>query len=69
MKKMVLVGIVSLVLLLVVGLVFTTNNVKANEKTISCSSCGNSCTAENNCGLESCGATQGKTCGCSRNGA
>lgn len=35
------------------------------EKT-SCSSCGNSCTAENNCGLSTCGAVNGKTCGCGR---
>ena len=27
-------------------------------------SCGNSCTSTNNCGLATCGATQGKSCGC-----
>ncbi len=30
----------------------------------SCSSCGNSCTKESNCGLQTCGAVSGKTCGC-----
>ena len=32
----------------------------------SCSSCGNSCTAESNCGLSTCGATNGGTCGCGK---
>ena len=46
----------------------TTNQAeqKATEKTTSCSSCGNSCTAEKNCGLSTCGATNGKTCGCGK---
>jgi uncharacterized low-complexity protein len=35
-----------------------------NQKT--CSSCGNSCTAESNCGLSTCGATNGGTCGCGK---
>jgi len=35
------------------------------EGAISCSSCGNSCTAESNCGLATCGAVSGKgSCGC-----
>ena len=34
------------------------------DNNLDCSSCGNSCTAESNCGLSTCGATQGKTCGC-----
>jgi hypothetical protein len=35
------------------------------EKTISCSSCGNGCTAENNCGVSTCGAVSGTgSCGC-----
>lgn len=46
--------------------------VKANsptEKTttqISCSGCQGKCTAEKNCGLSTCGATNGGTCGCSK---
>jgi len=45
----------------------TTNQAeqKPAEK-ISCSSCGNSCTAEKNCGLATCGAVNGKTCGCGK---
>lgn len=41
----------------------TQNNPTAAK---TCSSCGNSCTAESNCGLASCGAVSGKgscTCG------
>ncbi len=34
---------------------------------IECESCGNSCTAENNCGLQSCGVVSGGgSCGCGR---
>ena len=45
----------------------TTNQTeqKATEK-ISCSSCGNSCTAEKNCGLSTCGAVSGGSCGCGK---
>jgi len=32
----------------------------------SCSGCGNKCTAENNCGLATCGAVSGKSCGCGK---
>lgn len=39
----------------------------ANPEVVStCSSCGNSCTAENNCGLATCGAKNGGTCNCGR---
>lgn len=31
---------------------------------IDCKSCGNSCTVERNCGLASCGARTGGSCGC-----
>lgn len=36
----------------------------ANAKT--CTSCGGSCSAGSNCGLASCQATQGGTCGCGK---
>ncbi|MGY4883986.1 MAG: hypothetical protein ACP5NZ_00205 [Nanobdellota archaeon] len=36
-------------------------------KTISCSGCGNGCTAESNCGRATCGAVSGTgTCGCGK---
>ena len=31
-----------------------------------CTSCGNSCSLESNCGLASCGAVSGGSCGCGR---
>ncbi len=31
---------------------------------IECSTCGNSCSAERNCGRASCGAVTGGSCGC-----
>ncbi|MBN2420851.1 hypothetical protein JXB27_01075 [Candidatus Woesearchaeota archaeon] len=57
-----------LVVSLAIGLVAGVNALTSNESApkISCSTCGNSCTAENNCGLATCGATQGKTCGCGK---
>jgi len=57
---------------------FVTANIMTNtsvssevtQKTCGCGSsggcgCGGKCTAENNCGLSSCGVATGKTCGCS----
>ena len=42
-------------------------NVETTESAVSCSSCPiGGCTAENNCGLSSCGATTGTGCGCGR---
>jgi len=36
-------------------------------KTVSCSSCGNGCTAQTNCGRSTCGAVSGTgSCGCGR---
>jgi len=35
-------------------------------KQIGCSSCGNSCNAESGCGLATCGATNGGSCGCGK---
>jgi len=35
-------------------------------KNVGCSSCGNSCTAEKNCGLATCGAVNGGSCGCNK---
>ena len=47
-------------------LIFNMGTVNADEgiDTSSCISCGNSCTAESNCGLSSCGAVTGGACGC-----
>lgn len=43
------------------------DTVNTEASTISCSSCGNGCTAESNCGRATCGAVSGTgTCGCGR---
>ena len=64
------VGAIIAGLLLIAGFVFAGTFVTADsdspaEKQFECSSCGNSCTAESNCGLQSCGAVSGSgSCGC-----
>jgi hypothetical protein len=67
MKTWIIVAII--VGLLIIGFV-TTNliaqDTEANKNTINCSSCGNGCNSTNNCGLSSCGAISGKTCGCNK---
>ena len=63
-----------LIALLIVGVIVVAGivsvsafGVKTTDTTnVGCKSCGNSCTADNNCGLATCGATQGKTCNCGR---
>ena len=52
--------------LAIAGIVVASVGVSANEGTeiSSCSTCGNTCTAENNCGLSTCGAISGGSCGC-----
>lgn len=44
----------------------TNQEYQKPTETISCSSCGNSCTAEKNCGLATCGVVNGKTCSCGK---
>lgn len=41
-------------------------NDKGNEETIDCSTYGNSCTAQKNCGQATCEARTGGGCGCGR---
>lgn len=57
-------------LLLIAGIVAvntlntdTTTDVKQG-KSLTCSSCSGSCTAQKNCGLATCSAVNGGTCGC-----
>lgn len=60
--------------LLLVATIATIGVIKANsedtdseDSTISeCVQSGNTCTAGNNCGLETCGAVRGGSCGCGR---
>lgn len=61
--------IAGIVVLLVFGGVAVVNAFTDTEQeldTASCTSCGNSCTAEINCGLAGCGAVSGGSCGCGR---
>jgi hypothetical protein len=51
----------------VVGNFVSADSEQQNSESFSCSTCGNSCTAENNCGLATCGAVSGSgSCGCGR---
>lgn len=46
---------------------YSGDNTIDNQGQLECSTCGNSCTAESNCGLETCGAVSGSgSCGCGR---
>lgn len=42
------------------------NTEKKPAKISECTECGNSCNLESNCGLETCGAVKGGSCGCGR---
>jgi len=37
---------------------------EAGTETIECSGCGNSCSQSRNCGLQTCKAVSGRSCGC-----
>lgn len=50
---------------LVIGALVTADAPQEDFQGLSCSTCGNSCTAESNCGLSTCGAVSGSgSCGC-----
>lgn len=52
---------------LVMGNIVTADASQEDSNELECSTCGNSCTAQNNCGLATCGAVNGKgSCGCRR---
>ena len=62
------------IMMLVIGLLVIAGFVAAqvvqsepiaeNDENLQCSTCGNSCTQESNCGRESCGAVTGGSCNC-----
>jgi len=62
------IGAIIIGLLVIAGVVMANVGiVKANQpEKLSCSSCGNSCTADSNCGLKTCGAVNGGTCSCGK---
>lgn len=66
MKTWIIAVIIAMVLL-AAGFVVISNiqTAKADQpKQISCSGCNGQCTADKNCGSSTCGAVNGKTCGC-----
>lgn len=55
--------------LIVTGITMATATNKTTATTTSaCTSCGGKCTKDSNCGLASCGAVNGGTCGCGERG-
>jgi len=64
MNMWIIVGLVAGLLL--VGGVAVVNAGDSSEQVgqIECSTCENSCSAESNCGLATCGAVSGGSCGC-----
>ena len=68
MKTWIIVGII-MGLLLFAGIVLIKANTQAEgvktDKVTSCN-CGNSCTADNNCGLATCGAINDRACSCNK---
>ncbi len=68
--KVWIIAAVLIAMLLITGIVVSMNNiVSADEQEvekIECSGCGNGCTADRNCGLETCGAVSGGSCGCGK---
>lgn len=62
---------IALIVVVIVGaLTISFVNAKSDASpstvTTKCSGCGNSCTKDNNCGSPTCGATEGKPCGCNK---
>lgn len=69
MNTLAIVGIFVGILVIASVAMVTANVVEETEvptSQIECSGCGNSCSAESNCGLGTCGAVTGGSCGCSR---
>ena len=60
------VGLLILAGIAVVNATIDNSNIEEPVSTLECSTCGNSCRAQNNCGLSGCGATKRRTCGCGR---
>lgn len=67
MNLWLIVGIIA-GLLVFGGIVFVsaTSENPEPDAAASCTSCGNKCTAESNCGLATCGVANGGTCGCGK---
>ncbi len=67
MKVWIMAAIIAGILVLAGITISMTGLTTADEEPVdaaTCTSCGNSCTQSNNCGLASCGARTGGSCGC-----
>lgn len=71
MKVLIMIAVIAMVA--VAGFVVaysqtdSVNLESSSDSGLSCSTCGNSCTAGSNCGRASCGAVSGTgSCGCNR---
>jgi hypothetical protein len=67
MNQYVIMAAITLIALVIV----TAGVAIATDKTIAtdiatCTSCGKGCTKDSNCGLSTCGAVNGGTCGCGK---
>ena len=67
MNKYLIIAAIAMIALVVIttGITIATNKTTA-ESTATCTSCGGSCTKDSNCGLATCGAVNGGTCGCGK---
>ncbi len=63
-----IIGAIIVGVLVIAGvMVANISSVQADEpEQKQCSSCGNSCTADSNCGLKTCGAVNGGSCNCGK---
>jgi len=67
MNIWIIVGIIAGVFIIggfAIGTFVTADAQQEESQVISYSTCGNSCTAEGNCGLTNCGAVSSGSCGC-----
>ncbi len=61
-----LAAIIAVLVVAGIAVTYTTAQQEKTTEKISCSGCGNACTAEKNCGLATCGAVNGRSCGCGK---
>jgi len=63
---LIVVGIITIISFGAFAIVKANSSTEKTTTQISCSGCQEKCTAEKNCGLSTCGAVNGGTCGCSK---
>ena len=58
--------VIAIGLLAVAGIVVANLSTAQEPEQMSCSGCSGKCTADKNCGLASCSALNGESCGCGK---